>query len=40
MVVYMDDLLVFSKNEQELLKHLETVLSQLQAEELYVSPKN
>ena len=39
MVVYMDDLLFFNNNEQEHLKHLEPVLSRLQAEELYVSPK-
>ena len=39
MVVYMDELLIFSTNAEEHIKHLEIVLSRLQAEELYVSPK-
>ena len=39
LVVYMDDLLVFSKDEESHLKHLETVLSRLEEHELYVSPK-
>lgn len=39
MVVYMEDLLVFSKTGKEHLQHLEIVLSRLQKEELYVAPK-
>jgi Reverse transcriptase (RNA-dependent DNA polymerase) len=39
LVVYMDDLLVFSKNEEDHLKHLNTVLSRLKEHELYVSTK-
>ena len=39
MVVYMDDLLIFSTNAEEHFSHLEIVLSRLQVEELYVSPK-
>ena len=39
LVVYMDDLLVFSKSRDEHLGHLETVLSRLENEKLYVSPK-
>lgn len=39
LVVYMDDLLIFSKPEKEHLHHIETVLSRLKSEELYVSPK-
>jgi len=39
MVVYMDDLLVFSKDEESHVRHLETVLSRLQENKLYVSPK-
>jgi Reverse transcriptase (RNA-dependent DNA polymerase) len=38
-VVYMDDLLVNSKNEKCHLKHLNTVFSRLQEHELYVSTK-
>lgn len=38
LVVYMDDLLVFSKTPEDHLRHLDTVLSRLQSEELYVSP--
>lgn len=38
LVVYMDDLLIFSKNEADHLEHLDIVLSRLQDEELYVSP--
>ena len=37
--VYIDDLLIFSKDEKSHLRHLETVLSRLQEHELYVSPK-
>jgi len=39
MVVYMDDLLIFSKDEESHLKHLETVLSRLKENDLYASPK-
>lgn len=39
LVIYMDDLLVFSKKEQEHLKHLETILDRLELEELYMSKK-
>ena len=38
LVVYMDDLLIFSKNEEDHLKHLDIVLSRLKSECLYVSP--
>lgn len=39
MVVYMDDLLIFSKTRAEHMQHLETVLSRLEAQELYVAPR-
>lgn len=39
MVVYMDDLLIFSKDEKSHLEHLNTVLSRLKDHKLYVSPK-
>ncbi len=39
MVVYMDDLLVFSKDENSHIKHLNSVLSRLRDHQLYVSPK-
>ncbi len=39
MVVYMDDLLIFSKDEKSHLEHLRTVLSRLKDHKLYVSPK-
>ena len=39
MVVYMDDLLIFSKDEESHIRHLETVLSRLKENKLYVSPK-
>ena len=39
LVIYMDDLLIFSKDEDQHLKHLEIVLSRLQEHELYVSPR-
>ena len=38
-VVYMDDLLIFSRNEEDHLKHLEIVLSRLKSENLFVSRK-
>lgn len=37
--VYIDDLLVFSKDEESHMRHLEIVLSRLKEHELYVSPK-
>ncbi len=39
MVVYMDDLLIFSKDEKSNLKHLNIFLSRLKDHQLYVSPK-
>ena len=39
MVVYMDDLLIFSKDEKSHLEHLEIVLSRFREHELYVSPQ-
>lgn len=39
LVVYMDDLLIFSKDEESHMKHLEIVLSRLREHKLYVSPK-
>lgn len=39
MVVYMDDLLIYSRTREEHLSHVETVLSRLRDEDLYVSPK-
>ena len=39
MVVYMDDVLVFSKDMKSHLQHLEIVLSRLKEHKLYVSPK-
>ena len=38
-VVYMDDLLIFSKDKESHYKHLELVLSRLEKHELYVAPK-
>jgi len=38
-VVYMDDLLIFSKDKESHYKHLEIVMSRLEEHELYVSPK-
>lgn len=35
-VVYIDDLLVFSNNERDHIKHIELVLSRLQQHQLYV----
>ena len=35
----MDDVLIFSKDEEIHLRHLEIVLKRLQEHELYVSPK-
>ena len=37
MVLYMDDLLIFSKDEASHLKHLETVLSRLKENKLFIS---
>ena len=39
LVVYMDDLLIFSKDKEGHYKHLEIVMSRLKENELYVSPK-
>ncbi len=39
MVVYMDDLLIFSKDQKSHIKHLKKVLSRLEEHKLYVSPK-
>lgn len=39
LVVYIDDLLIFSKDEESHYAHLETVLERLKEHELYVSPK-
>lgn len=37
-VVYMDDILIFSRDEDEHYEHIEKVLSRLQEHKLYVSP--
>ena len=39
MVVYMDDLLIFSKDRSTHFKHIETVLSRLKENKLYISPQ-
>lgn len=39
LVVYMNDLLEFSEDEESHLKHVETSLSHLNDHQLYVSPK-
>jgi len=39
LVVYIDDLLIFSKDRESHLTHLEIVLKRLKEHELYVSPK-
>ena len=39
LVVYMDDLLIYSKSLEEHLKHLEKILQRLKEHKLYVSPK-
>ncbi len=39
MVVYMDDLLIFSKDDESYLNHLSIILSGLKNHQLYVSPK-
>jgi Reverse transcriptase (RNA-dependent DNA polymerase) len=39
LVVYMDDLLIFSNNEEDHMRHVEKVLMRLKKHELYVSPK-
>ena len=37
-IVYMDDILIYSKNEQDHLQHLRTVLQILRRNQLYASP--
>lgn len=39
LVLYMDDLLIFSKNEEDHMMHVEEVLQRLRQHNLYVSPK-
>jgi hypothetical protein len=39
LVVYMDDLLILSKNEEDHMRHVERVLQRLREHKLYVSPK-
>lgn len=39
MVVYMDDLLIYSRTREEHMRHLQPVFSRLRSERLYVSPK-
>lgn len=39
-VVYVDDLLIFSETEDSHIKHLEIVFKRLKENSLYVSPKN
>ena len=39
-VIYMDDILIFSKDEESHYKHLKIVLERLEENKLYVSPKN
>ena len=39
MVVYLDDILIFSKTKEEYLEHLEIVLKKLQEEKLAVNLK-
>jgi len=39
MVIYMDDILIFSEDEESHSKHLKEVLSRLREHKLYVSPK-
>ena len=39
LVVYMDDLLIFSNTREDHLRHVEVVLSRLKKEKLYVAPK-
>lgn len=38
LVVYMDDLLIFSKDELSHIRHIELVLSRVKEHKLYVSP--
>ena len=39
-IVYLDDILIFSKTEAEHLKHLATVMKRLQQEKLLINMKN
>ena len=39
LVIYMDDLLIFSKTREEHLQHIRAVLCKLRENELFVSPK-
>ena len=39
MVVFFDDILVFSKSEEEHYKHLELVFQKLKENELYINPE-
>jgi len=38
-IVYLDDILIFSKSEEEHYQHLELVIERLQQAELYANPK-
>lgn len=39
LIIFLDDLLIFSETEDEHLQHIELVLQKLQKHKLYVSPK-
>jgi hypothetical protein len=39
LVVYMDDLFIFSKNKEDHMRHVEKVLQRLRQDNLFVSPK-